>query len=191
MRLTNSSVSGDIPEVHRELRKNLGWAIALGILMMILGLVAIAKPFFATFASIVVLSWLFILGGIFLFVYTFQTRRFGYIFLKLLAGFIYLIVGIFLLENSIQGIISALGICIFLKGIFQIFLAFQLRPLPNWGWVLFSGILGIILAIIICSWNHTNSEEVIFTGILVGIDLLSDGLWMVLLSSAVHRILKK
>ncbi len=190
MRLTSSSVSGGIPEVRRELRKNLGWAIALGVLIMIVGVVAIAKPFFAAFASVAVLSWLFIFGGIFLFAYTFQTRRFGYIVLKLLAGFIYFIVGIVLLENSTRGIISALGICIFIKGIFQIFLAFQLRPLPNWCWVLFSGIVGIILGIIICSFNHSHGEKVIFTGIFVGIDLLSDGLWMVLLSSAVHRVLK-
>ncbi|WP_289790549.1 HdeD family acid-resistance protein [Chlorogloeopsis sp. ULAP01] len=176
------------PEVREELRKNLGWAIALGIVMIILGLVAIGKPFFTTLSLISVFAWLFIVGGIFLLIYAFQTRHAGNFPLKLLVGILYLIVGVILLQNSLKGVASALGFSILLKGIFQVTLALQLRPLPNWSWVLLSGITGVILGMIM--WNYIHAENLLFLAIFVGIDLLFDGLWMVLLSSAVCRVLK-
>jgi uncharacterized membrane protein HdeD (DUF308 family) len=176
------------PEVREELRKNLGWAIALGIVIIVLGLVAIGKPFFTAFTLILVFAWLFIVSGMFFLIYAFQTYQTGNFLLKLLVGLLYLIAGIILLRNSIKGVASALGFSILLKGIFQVNLALQLRPLPNWGWVLISGISGVLLGMII--WNYTSVENPLFLASFVGIDLLLDGLWMVLLSSSVYRALK-
>jgi uncharacterized membrane protein HdeD (DUF308 family) len=134
-----------------QLRKESGWAIALGIFMIILGIIAIASPFFTTLAAELLLGWLFVLGSVVQLFYAFQQERDGRSFwLKLLLGILYLAVGILLLANPLAGVISLtlmVGIFFFVDGIFRVFLAFRLKPQPRWGWVLFNGILMIILGI--------------------------------------------
>ncbi len=158
---------------------------------MILGLVAIARPFYATIASTLVFGWVFIFAGITQIVYAFGSRRAGQFVWKLLLGVLYLGAGIIVLSNILSGAIPSvsfanaltliLGITIFVQGVMQVILAFGLRPFRNWGLVLLSGILGIILGIFIWSAWPFNADWII--GLWVGISLLFNGLWMITLSS--------
>lgn len=70
----------------------------------------------------------------------------------LLLGILYIVAGFLVVSNVLTGAIARaqiLGMSIFLQGAIQVILAFELRPARNWGWVLVSGILGIILGIFI------------------------------------------
>jgi uncharacterized membrane protein HdeD (DUF308 family) len=51
-----------------------GWTTAIAILMILLGIIAIAFPFFASVASTLVFGWVFIFAGITQIVYAFQSR---------------------------------------------------------------------------------------------------------------------
>jgi uncharacterized membrane protein HdeD (DUF308 family) len=66
-------------------------------------------------------------------------------------------------------------------------MAFQLRPAPNWGWVLLSGVSGIILRILI--WNQWPFNAPWVVGLLVGTSLLFDGLWIIMFSLAARTTL--
>lgn len=81
-----------------------------------------------------------------------------------------------------------LGITIFVQGIIQVAIAFQLRRLSsNWGWMLTSGIIGIIFGIVV--WSNLPSSAIRLIGTLIGINLLLDGVWMLTLhSSATCRV---
>lgn len=117
----------------QNIRKSLGWSITLGILLIVLGILAIVFPIIATALVTIALGWLFLVGGILRIVYAFQTRSTGF-WLKLLLGILYIIIGLSLLNNIIGGAISltlALGILIFIEGVFEVILAFQLRPASN------------------------------------------------------------
>lgn len=172
-------------------RKSLGWSIALGILLIILGLLAIVFPIIATALVTIALGWIFLIGGILRTIYAFQTRSGGF-WLKLLLGILYVITGISLLSNIIGGAISltlALGILIFIEGVFEVSLAFQLRPASNWSWVLVSGIATIILGILIWSQWPFNAPWVL--GLLTGISFLSTGIWKVMLSLAARNVINQ
>lgn len=173
------------PEVRdRERTGGSGIDIVIGVLLVILGLIAIARPIYATIASTVVFGWLFIFAGIAQIVYAFRSQGAGQIIWKLLLGVLYLGAGIVVLSNVFSGAIALtliLGITIFVQGALQVILAFGIRPARSWGWVLFSGILGIILGIFIWSEWPFNADWLI--GLLVGINLLFDGIWMITLSS--------
>lgn len=172
-------------------RKSLGWSIALGILLIILGLLAIVFPIIATALVTIALGWIFLIGGILRTIYAFQTRSGGF-WLKLLLGILYIITGISLLSNIIGGAISltlALGILIFIEGVFEVSLAFQLRPASNWSWVLVSGIATIILGILIWSQWPFNAPWVL--GLLTGISFLSTGIWKVMLSLAARNVINQ
>ena len=173
------------PEVRdRERTGGSGAAIVVGVLMVILGLVAIARPIYATIASTLVFGWLFIFAGIAQIAYAFGSRGAGQIIWKLLLGILYLGAGIVVLSNVLSGAIALtliLGITIFAQGVIQVILAFGIRPARNWGWVLASGILGIILGIFI--WSEWPFNAAWLIGLWVGISLLFNGIWMITLPS--------
>jgi uncharacterized membrane protein HdeD (DUF308 family) len=173
------------PEARdRERTGGSGTGIVVGVLLVILGLIAIARPLYATIASTLVFSWLFIFAGIAQIVYAFGSRGAGQLVWKLLLGVLYLGAGIIILSNVLSGALALtliLGVTIFVQGVIQVILAFGIRPARNWGWLLVSGILGIILGIFI--WSEWPFNAIWLIGLWVGINLLFDGIWMITLSS--------
>ena len=179
-----------LDDAREGLRKNLGLAIAFGIFIMILGLAAIANPLYATLGATLIFSWIVLLCGIVQTVYAIQTRQTGRFGLKLLLGIFYLAAGIILISNLFQSVLTltlVLGLCILFQGVFRVVLAFQLKPEPNWVWVLVSGIVAIILGILI--WNQWPMNAPWVLGLLLGINLLFDGLWILMVSLAARRSL--
>lgn len=186
----------------RDLENAQGWAIALGMLLIVVGILgmgilpsiqailAIASSSVAIRALTVALSWAFSLGGILRVIYAIQTRYGKGFWLKLIPGILYLAVGSLLLSNIIGSVISltlAVGIAIFTEGVFEVFLAFRLCRQHNWGWVLFSGMVKIIAGILI--WSEWPIPGIV--GLLPGISLLSTGIWSVTVSLADSRLASK
>jgi uncharacterized membrane protein HdeD (DUF308 family) len=75
-----------------------------------------------------------------------------------------------------------LGIVVFIEGAIEVVLAFQMRPDANWAWVLASGILSVILGVLI--WSQWPSNAPWILGVLVGVSLLTTGLWTLIISLA-------
>jgi uncharacterized membrane protein HdeD (DUF308 family) len=163
----------------------------IAVLMLILGVIAIIFPFFATITSTLVFGWIFIFAGIAQIVYAFQSKGMGRVTWKLILGLLYLLAGILVLIDPLEGALAftlVLGITIFTQGVIQISLAFQMRQTsPNWGWMLISGIAGIILGIFI--WSSFPSSAVWLIGTWVGVNLFFDGTWMLTLHSGQTRTL--
>lgn len=179
------------PEVRQELRQGLGWTLALGILIAALGAVAIVFPLILTVTVTLFFGWLFIAGGIFKAVYAFQVHGVGSKIWRLLLGVLYVGAGIFMLVNPIKGAITltvVLAVTILVESVLEVIMAFQVRPAPNWGWMLISGVLGIVLGILI--WNQLPSSALWVIGLLVGINLLMNGLWITMFSLSARRALK-
>lgn len=178
------------PEI-REQTTNSRWLTTIAILMIVLGIIAIIFPFFATITSTLVFGWIFIFAGIAQIVYAFQSQGAGRVVWKLILGLLYLLAGIFVLTDPLQGALAftlVLGVTIFVQGIIQVSLAFQLRRAsPNWGWMLVSGIAGIIFGIFI--WSSFPFSAAWLIGTWVGINLLFDGMWMLTLQSGPPRTL--
>ncbi len=161
------------------------WLTATAIVMILLGIIAIAFPFFIAIASTVLFGGIFILAGVAQIVYAFQSRGAGQVVWKIILGLLYLLSGIFVMLNPLEGAVAftiVLGITIFLQGTIQVSLAFQMRWISfNWGWMLTSGLMGIIFGIFI--WSSSPLRAVWFIGTLIGINLLFDGIWMLTLHS--------
>ncbi|PSN19375.1 hypothetical protein C7271_07650 [filamentous cyanobacterium CCP5] len=174
----------------RHLTHNSGWAIGLGIFMIVLGIVAIFAPATTSLAAELVLGWLFIFGGIFQGIYAFQhNRRGSSLALNLVLAVIALIAGILLVANPLAGIVSLtllVGVYFFIDGVLRVILAFQLKPLPRWGWVLVNGILSIVLGILI--WSQWPFNAVWLLGLLVGIGLLMNGLAALLYGASAQNL---
>jgi uncharacterized membrane protein HdeD (DUF308 family) len=180
------------PNTRQEIRQGAGWGIAVGVLLIILGIVAIALPFATAISLGLLLGWLFILGGIAQIVYAFVSRRAGSFIWKVLLGVFYLVGGIFaLLSPGITALTLSLilGVSILVQSVTQVVDAFQMRPAQGWGWMLFSGMMGIILGIVI--WSQGPAGAIGLLGLWFGLNLLSDGIGVVMLSSMVRSALKE
>ncbi|MDX2240881.1 MAG: DUF308 domain-containing protein [Leptolyngbyaceae cyanobacterium bins.302] len=174
-----------------QVRKGAGWGIAIGMILLVLGIVAIARPLYATIASAIVFGWLFVIAGVLQIVYALRSQDIGKLIWKLLLGILYLGAGIYIIGTPAMGAITltlVLGISIFAQGVIEVVLAFQLRPASGWKWVLLGGIAGIILGIFIWSQFPNSAEWLV--GLWVGIHFLLNGIWILVLSSTVRSTLR-
>lgn len=168
----------------RALEKGWGWLLALGVVFIILGIIALGTPYPLALAVDLMLGWIFIICGIISIVSAFSSGNRGKFLLILLSGIIFVIAGILLLANPLKGVLTlALILAAFLlvEGIFKIIYAFQMKSTQNWSWVLASGIISLILAILI--WAQWPASIVII-GLLVGFYILFSGISMVMLAIA-------
>jgi len=143
-------------EIKGEVHKALGWAMAWGIILMVLGIVMIAVPFLAALTANLYVGWLLVFGGVLQIVHAFQARKEGGFFWKLLVGIIFAAAGLWLLMKPLQGMLSlalVLGMLLLAGGILQCLMSLQLRPARGWGWHLFDGIVEVLLGIfILAKW---------------------------------------
>lgn len=160
-----------------------GWQIAWGVLLIIIGILALLMPGIAALATALFFGWLLLLAGGLELVYAIQTRSrkgFGW---KLACGGLTLLLGLGILLVPLAGVASLallVGAVLFASGAARTALAFHLKPLPGWGWVLFDGLLSIVLALLIAIGWPQSSLAII--GLLTGFSLLSSGIWRIVLA---------
>ena len=168
--------------------KSLGWSIALSILMILAGIVAIVIPPVAGIAITILVGWLLVFSGGAHLIFGWQTRDTGGLLWELLVGILYLVVGIYLLINPLMGVVSltlALAIYLFMEAVLEFILAVRSRPMRGSGWLFLDAIITLILAIMI--WRTWPSSTAWAIGILVGVSMLFSGISRLMLSLAARR----
>lgn len=164
------------------------WKLFLiqGLVMIALGLAAVALPHLATLAIEIFIGWLFFAGGLFRALTLFRMRRAPGYWWSLLTALLVLAFGLILIARPFEGVLTLtmVLIVIFLaEGLAAVFIALDLRRhLRNWGWTLFSGLVDFVLAFLIWQgWPATADWAI---GLLVGINMLMLGLSLVMLALA-------
>src|SRR6266404_258491 len=173
-------------------KKSVGWSIGLSVLMILAGFLAIAVPQAAGIAVNLLVAWLLVFSGAAHLVFAWHTRTTGGILWELLVGILYVFVGCYLLFRPVVGLASltlALAIYLFAEGVLELMLSWRLRPMPGSGWLLFDGIITLILAVMIWRTWPSSTEWVI--GTLVGISMLFSGISRLMLSLAARRLVAK
>ncbi len=137
-----------------EIRKHTGWFIALGIVFIIGGILAIAMPLLASLTVAIIVGWLLLIVGIVQLVLAWSMRSWGGVAWQIVIGVIFVLGGLSLIVNPLSGAITltlVLGIIFIAKGIMQLILGFRFRPHEGWGWVVAAGVLAIVLGLMIHS----------------------------------------
>jgi uncharacterized membrane protein HdeD (DUF308 family) len=162
-----------------------GWLVFLGIVLILVGLAAICMPLVASLAVELFIGWILLVSGLMQVIYSFSSRGWGRFFVRLLAGLLYLIVGLMLVAQPLRGVVTLtllLGILFVLEGICKIIASIGNRYMPCWGGLCLSGVLALIIGIII--WNGWPSSAAWAIGLLVGINILFRGWALIALASA-------
>lgn len=173
------------------LSRNWGWLLALGILMIILGAIAVGAPVVATIAVQFMLGWLLVISGIAEAIHAFMAKGWRGFLLELLSALLYVAVGVLLLVNPLEGALAltiVLAVFLIVEGIFKIIMAFRVRDHDGWGWLLASGIVSVVLGVLI--WAQWPASGLWVFGLLVGIQLLFTGWALVMVALAAKRWLR-
>lgn len=171
------------------IRRASGWSIVLGILMIIAGMIAIFAPLAAGLVVVIVVGWMAIFNGGAQLFYAFSGHTEKNRWWEALLGLIYIIAGIYILMHPLGGMLAftlLIGSFLIVYAIFALILAFRMRPHAGWGWVLFDGIITLLLGLMIyIHWPGT-SDWVI--GTLIGISFISSGVTRLMVSMAVRKV---
>jgi uncharacterized membrane protein HdeD (DUF308 family) len=171
-------------------RHSLNWSIAFSILMIFAGILAIAMPPAAGLAVNLVVAWLLLFSGAMHLVYAWHMRSAGAAVWEVLLGLVYGLIGIYLLAQPVAGLVTltlALAIYLFLEAMLEFTVWSFLRRLPGSGWLLFDGVVTLVLAVMIWRSWPASSEWVV--GTIVGISMLFSGTTRLMLSwSARHLV---
>jgi uncharacterized membrane protein HdeD (DUF308 family) len=156
------------------------WVLFLieGILLTVLGMLAILLPAVASLAATLIFGWLLLLSGAMGLVTTIRARRapgFGWSLASALVG---LVAGGLLLAQPVQGTVSLTAVLIaFLiaEGVVSIFYATEHRKgfSAGWGWMLVSGLLDLVLAVILLA--GLPGTAVWALGVLLGVNMIVGG----------------
>jgi uncharacterized membrane protein HdeD (DUF308 family) len=146
------------------------------VLLIIAGGLAIIYPVFSSAAVIILLGWLLVISGLLQGLSLISARHVPHFWLQLISVCLAVLIGFLFLRDPEQGMatISLLLIIFFMmEGISKVVFALTIRPIPNWGWVLASGLVGIVLSLIL--WAYLPVTSMWLLGFLLGINLISIG----------------
>ena len=158
------------------LRAKSGWIIALGVIYVIAGIIALGSVVMATVVSVFIVGIMMLIAGIAEVINAFQVKSWGKFLFWLILGALYIVAGFVTFENPLLAaaiLTLILGIALVASGIMRIILAFSVKEGRPWIWVVVSGIITLLLGLIILA--HWPVSSLYILGLFLGIDLVFAG----------------
>ena len=159
------------------------WSILCGVLLIVLGVLAVGSPALAAVAVNAVIGWLIVLAGVVHLSLAFYAHKAGSVLWKLLVGIAYVFFGVYLIAHPALGVVSltlVLASLFLVEGIFDIALFFQMRAIGGSGWILADGIITLALGMMIyVQWPSSSNWAI---GTLVGVSLIVSGVTAAILT---------
>jgi len=172
----HSEMPDAMREAVSETRTKWGWFVALGILLLIFGGIALGNLFIATVASVYLVGTLMLVGGIVEIIHSFGVKTWGGFFWWLLSGLLYAVAGFLAFYNPLLAsavLTFLLAVSLIASGLLRLWIGIRNRHERGWGWIVAGGVVSIIAGLIIASGWPVNSLWVL--GLFLSIDLIFQG----------------
>jgi len=189
--MTNTSGTVADPQARSDtapLRAKSGWIIALGVVYLIAGFIALGSVAMATVASVLVVGVMMIIAGVAEVFSAFQIKSWGKFLLWALLGVLYIFAGFVTFENPLLAAVLLtliLGASLVASGIMRIFLGFSMKRETPWIWVVLSGVITLLLGLLILARWPVSSLYIL--GLFLGIDLVMAGVGWIGLGFGLRR----
>ena len=189
--MTNTSGTVADPQARSDtapLRAKSGWIIALGVVYLIAGFIALGSVAMATVASVLVVGVMMIIAGVAEVFSAFQIKSWGKFLLWALLGVLYIFAGFVTFENPLLAAVLLtliLGASLVASGIMRIFLGFSMKRETPWIWVVLSGVITLLLGLLILARWPVSSLYIL--GLFLGIDLIMAGAGWIGIGLGLHR----
>jgi uncharacterized membrane protein HdeD (DUF308 family) len=167
-----------------EIKKNTGLTITMGVIVLLMGFLAMGSPFIAGASIAVAVGLMLIVGGVGQLVFAVKAHT-GV--MSIILGALTVIAGGYMVSNpgaALATLTLFLAIYLIVSGIFEALMAFQVRPVNGWGWAMFSGVMSVLLGGMI--WSQFPLSGAWAIGILIGVKLVLSG-WTLIMFGLVAR----
>jgi uncharacterized membrane protein HdeD (DUF308 family) len=189
MTTTSPSPSFGAAAGLEPLRAKSGWIVALGVVYVLAGILALGSVVFATAVTVFVVGIMMLIAGVAEVFNAFQIKTWGKFLLWLLVGILYIVAGFVTFENPLlTGVVLTLflAFCLIASGIMRIFLGFSMRQGSPWIWVVLSGVITLLLGLVILA--HWPVSGLFVLGMLLGIDLIFAGVGWIGVGLGLRRV---
>jgi len=176
--------------LNKILKRGTGLAIAWAVILILCGIFSLSLPLIAGISAAIILSVLILVAGIIHLTTAPVSGGFGGYAWRTLLGIVYIIGGIWMFMHPILGLVSftfVLGIMFVVEGILAIISFFTMRRVAGSGWLLFDGLVTLLLSFLIL--YHWPSSAAWAVATIVGINLLISGITRLMAMLAVRRFL--
>lgn len=171
----------DAAEIFRQalrdsLRRHSFWHLVQGVILIVAGALSIIYPVISSVAVVTLLGWLLIISGLAQAISLIGAKQAPHFWLQLISVVLAVLIGFLFLRDTAQSIVvlTLLLIVFFMiEGMSKLVFALTIRPFPNWGWLLASGLMGIALSIMLLASMPVTAIWLI--GLMLGIQLISVG----------------
>lgn len=175
----------------QELGRASGWLVFLGIILLIGGVALLVTPLIG---GIVVTTWVaavFVIAGIFQLIHAFQVRGWKAGVWHTISGLVYLVGGLLAFFNPLAGAVAltfVLGLTFIVDGVVRIMLALGSRPQDHWGWILFGGIISVLVGLYVLMAVTSAPASLMILGIFAGISFIFEGIAFLMLGMGARSL---
>ena len=191
MAITVNEASAVLREAVRDtIRQRSLLVLVQGSVMVIAGILALIFPAFMSTSLLVLLGWLLILSGLVQVISLFGATQVPYFWMQIITIALEVLVGYLLVSNPSAGLVTVtfLMLVLFLVGgIARVVFALMIRPMRDWLWVLASGLIAVVCALVLFS-NLPEAASWLLA-ILLGIELIAIGGAQVFMAWRLRRTL--
>jgi uncharacterized membrane protein HdeD (DUF308 family) len=178
MTISLDAAAAAYQQAVRDMVRRQSWLYLLAAgLLVSAGAVAVMIPVFTSAAFVILTGWLLIFSGFVQGLALLRWRHLPQFWMQLFSVVLAILLGVLLLNDVGQGLLlvsTLLIVFLMLEGISKVVFALTLRPLPSWGWVLASGVLGIVLSVWL--WVSMPVAALWVLGLMLGLHLIGMGL---------------
>lgn len=158
------------------LRAKSGWIVALGVVYLIAGVVALSSVALATVVSVFLVGVMMVVAGVAEVINAFQVKSWSKFVLWLLLGALYVVAGIMTFENPLFAaklLTLLIGASLIVSGLVKMVLAFNMKAGSSWGIVVLAGVITLLVGLVIVAQWPFNSLYIL--GIFLAVDLIFTG----------------
>lgn len=165
-----------------------GWFVGIGVVLLVLGTIALVHALAATLVSVIFVGTLMLIGAVGQLIQAWRVKHWSGFLVWSLSGLLYAAAGVVAIVNPFAGaamLTLLLGATLIGSGAFRLWVWFGNRGQQGWSWLAFSGLITLITGILIAVGWPANSLWIL--GLLLGFDLLFQGWSLLFAGLALHR----
>jgi len=176
--------------VKNLIKEVTGASIGWGVVMILLGILAVILPFATGIAVSVIVSWLIVVAGLAYVASAFAGRNAGAFIWRLLIGLVYVLGGGYLGLHPQLALVSftvVMAVIFAFEGVLDLVMFFKFRTFTGSGWVLFDAIVTLALAVLVAlPWPSSSNWAI---GVILGVNLIFTGVTVLMYSVEARKVL--
>ncbi len=153
-----------------------GWLLALGIVQIVAGIIAIAVPVVASIAAVGIFGAVLLVTAALQLIHAFKVRAWPRSAWYGVGGVLYAIAGFLVVMYPLGGALTLavmIAILFIADGTLRMVFGMTVRPVAGWGWLIAAGLCSIVVGVILLlGWPATALWAI---GLLLGVNLIFTG----------------